>query len=299
MKIEYIRNFIKLYEYHNFSELAKALEISQSTLSHQIAQIEKQLGDIKLIHRTTRKFELTEEGKIFLDSAKKIIDLFDGCVQEIKRFSEDKKQEVVIKITASTLPGSQILPKYIANFRNENPTVKFKIIINNSQKSINLLMDSKSDFAAIGSFMDYTREDFDYIKIGEEKLVFISSPNHELISSAEPPINVNNLLKFPYINREKGSGTRDIIEQQFNLYNRLNFSFEINDNDSIISAVSGSNNIAILSETIAMKAQDAGLIKILKIKEFPYVAKRDIFLIKNKGQILSKLKQKFWKYFET
>ena len=79
----------------------------------------------------------------------------------------------------------------------------------------------------------------------------------------------------------------------------MNFSLEINDNDSIISAVSESDNIAILSEIIAIKAQDAGLIKILEIKEYADIAKRDIFLIKKKGQMLSKLKQKFWEYLET
>ena len=299
MKIEFIRNFIKLNEYKNFSELAKSLAISQSTLSHQISQIEKHIGDIKLINRTTRTFELTGEGHIFLLSAIKIIELYDSCIQEIKRYTEDKAEEVLFKITASTLPGSHILPKFIANFRNENPNVKFEITINNSQKSIELLLNHEADFAAVGSFMDRSQTEFDTVKIGEEKLVFICSPNLELISSGNLSVSIDDLLKLPYISREKGSGTRDILEQQFKDHDRLNVSLEINDNDSIISAVSGSNNIAILSEIIAMKAQDAGLITILTVKEYPTIAKRDIFLIKKKGQVLSKMKQKFWDNLET
>ncbi|MHA1488656.1 MAG: hypothetical protein ACTSRI_03255 [Promethearchaeota archaeon] len=42
-------------------------------------------------------------------------------------------------MTASTYPGSHILPKFIANFREKNPNVNFKILINNSQESIILL----------------------------------------------------------------------------------------------------------------------------------------------------------------
>jgi DNA-binding transcriptional LysR family regulator len=299
MNIDFLRNFIKLYEYKNFSELAKALNISQSTLSHQISQIEKQLGEIKLINRTTRSFELTEEGNIFLDFTRKIIDLYDSCLHEIKLNYENKTEAANINITASTLPGSHILPKFLANFKNENPNVNFKIGINNSLRSINNLIDEEADFAAIGSFMDKDQVDFDIIKIGEENLVFICSPNHALIKSGKKSFNSSELIKFPFISREKGSGTRDIIEQQFNQYKKLNISLEINDNDSIISAVSESNNIAIISEIIAKKAQDAGLIKILEIEDYSVIANRDIFLIKKKGRNLSNLKQKFWDYLQS
>ncbi|MHA1641732.1 MAG: LysR family transcriptional regulator, partial [Promethearchaeota archaeon] len=69
MNIEYIKNFVKLAEYKSFSKLAKDLPITQSTLSHQISQLEKSL-DLVLINRTTKKFELTEAGKIFLKYAR-------------------------------------------------------------------------------------------------------------------------------------------------------------------------------------------------------------------------------------
>ena len=299
MKIEFIKNFIKLNKFKNFSKLAKNLEISQSTLSHQISQIEKQLGDIKLIERTTRSFRLTEEGEIFLGFAEKIIDLYDSCIYEIKRHKEDKTEEVVIKITASTLPGSHIIPKFITDFKSKNPTVNFKIMINNSLKSINKLIEADVDFAAIGSFMDKEQDMFDSIKIGEENLVFMCSPNHDLLVDGNGTVDLSNLLKYPFINREEGSGTRNIVIQQFDRYDELNMNLEINDNDSIISAVSGSNNIAILSEIIAKKARDAGLIEILQIEGYPIIAKRDIYLIKKKGQELSEMKQQFWNYLKS
>ncbi|GAH85631.1 unnamed protein product, partial [marine sediment metagenome] len=76
----------------------------------------------------------------------------------------------------------------------------------------------------------------------------------------------------------------------------LDMKLEINDNDSIISAVSGSNYIAILSELIAKKAEDARLIKILDVLEYSVIAKRDIFMIKLKDKKLRNLKKKFWEY---
>ncbi|MHA1491781.1 MAG: LysR substrate-binding domain-containing protein [Promethearchaeota archaeon] len=295
MKIEFLRNFIKLNRYKNFSKLATILSISQSTLSHQISQLEKEFNT-KLINRTTKKFKITESGKILLDYAEKIINLFDSCKQELSKHDKNQIEDIII--TASTYPGSHILPKFIANFRNEHPNVNFKIIINNSQESIDLLSEEMADFAGIGSFMKCNKENFDYIKVGEDNLIFICSPNHDLTKNGKTTISFNELIKFPFIWREKGSGTRDIIKQQFPHYKKLDLKLEINDNDSIISAVSESNYISILSELIAKNAEDAGLIEILKIKEFPVIAKREIYFIKIKNKKLSKLKNYFWEYIE-
>ncbi len=296
MNIDFIRTFIKLSEVKSFSKLANDIEVSQSTLSNRVSQLEKYFG-VKLIDRTTRTFNLTKEGTILLDHATKIIDLMDSCKRELSEYSEVHQEDIII--TASTLPGSHMLPKYIANFREKNPTVHFKILINNSQKSLNLLKKNNADFAGIGSLMNYNINDFDSIKIGEDKLVFICSTVSELIKDGSVQVNFNDLAQFPFINREKGSGTRNIIEQQFPEYKQLDEKLEMNDNDSIISAVSDSKYISIMSETIAKKAEKAGLIKILLLIERPIVAQRDIYLLKLKDSELSKLKKQFWNYIEV
>jgi len=291
MNINFIRTFIKLTEVKSFSKLANDLEISQSTLSNRISQIEKYFG-VKLIDRTTRTFNLTKEGIIFLDHATKIIDLMDTCEQELSEYSKDHQEEIII--TASTLPGSHILPKYIANFREKNPSVHFKILINNSQKSLNILLNKNADFAGIGSFMNQDKNDFDAIKIGEDRLVFICSMDSTLIKNGKIQVSFSDLVHFPLISREEGSGTRNLIKNQFPEYKQLVQKLEMNDNDSIISAVSDSKYISILSETIALKARNAGLIEVLEINEHPIIAKRDIFLLKLKDAELSRLKKQFW-----
>ena len=287
---------MNLTKYQSFSDLARDLSISQSTLSHQISQLEKEFGDIKLIDRTTRKFTLTQQGKIFLKYAEKIIALYDSCKQELAQFTEKQLEDITI--TASTLPGSHMLPKFIANFREKYPSVNFKISINNSHKSIELLKREMADFAGIGSFMNYEKGDFDIIKIGEDQLKFVCSPEHNLIKSTKESVDFNELINYPFIAREKGSGTRNVFEQQFEKYDELNIELEINDNDSIISTVSESNYISILSEHIAKKAADAGLIEILNIEQYPIIAKRDIYFIKLKESKFSGLKKKFWEYLK-
>ena len=291
MNIEYLRNFIKLTRYKSFSKLAKELEISQSTLSHQVSQIEKEFGGVVLIDRTTKKFELTRAGGLLKKHAEQIIDLYDGCKLEISKFRNDMLEDIII--SASTIPGSHVLPKYIADFRNNNQYVNFKIVINNSKKSLENLKNGMANFAGVGSFMGYDMEDFDYFKIGEDELKIICSPNHKLVKDSNL-VTFNELKEFPFVSREKGSGTRDTLEQQFPDYKELNIELEFNDNDSIISTVSESIYLSIMSEITASKAESAGLVKILKVENYPLITKRPLYFVRLKGKELSRLKMEFW-----
>ena len=295
MNIEYLRNFIELTNYKSFSELARDLPISQSTLSHQISQLEKEFGVI-LINRSTKKFEITEAGLIFLDHAKRIISLFDDCVEALLKYSELNYEDIII--SASTTPGSQILPRYIAKYRAKNPNINFKIEINNSRKSIEVIVKKSADFAGIGSFIKYSKDKFDIIKIGEDKLKFICSPNHKLLKKNEGSVEFADLIQYRFVSREKGSGMRNAFESQFPDYKKLKFEYSLNDNDSIISTVSDSDYISIMSEIIADKAEKAGLIRTLDVKDRPIAVKRDLYFIKLKGKELSELKEDFWDYIK-
>lgn len=296
MIIEYLQNFIQLTQYKSFSRLAEEISISQSTLSHRISQLEKELGNITLIERTTKSFELTEMGKVCLNYAKKIVSLFNECKEEINKLSQSYTEEIVI--SASKLPGSQILPKYFAEFKNSNPQVNFEIVISNSRSSINLLRKDLADFAGIGSFMNSNKQDFDSVIIGTDELYFVCSPSHEILKKFGREVSFEIIKKYPFIQREEGSGTRDIFENKFPEHKTVNLTLELNDNDSIITAVSESNYISVLSKDIAKKAKNSGLIEIIKIKEYPIIAKRNLFFIKLKEKKLTDLKANFWEYLK-
>ena len=209
-----------------------------------------------------------------------------------------QKVEDII-INASTIPGSHLLPKYITSFRSEHPNVNFKIIINNSQKSLENLTKSTIDFAGIGSFMNFNEKIFNSIEIGEDNLKFICSPHHKLLKDGNDLVNFKEIMNYPFVLREKGSGMRNTFEQQFLDHKKLKVELEINDNDSIISTVSDSNYISIMSEIMVDKAELAGLVKSLKIKDYPVIAKRQLYFVKLKDKQLSQLKQEFWEEIKS
>ncbi|MDE6158472.1 MAG: LysR family transcriptional regulator, partial [Muribaculaceae bacterium] len=78
MELRQLRYFVKVAETLSFSEAAKALYITQGTLSQQIKQLEAELGT-QLFIRTSRSVCLTETGSVMLPYARRTIADADGC----------------------------------------------------------------------------------------------------------------------------------------------------------------------------------------------------------------------------
>ena len=120
--------------------------------------------------------------------------------------------------------------------------------------------------------------------------------NHELFQNGDNIVSFEDLSKFPFVWREKGSGMRETFKTQFPRYKELNTRLTINDNDSIISTVSESNYISIMSEIITNKLEH--LVKTLDVREFPEVVKRSLYFLKLKNKEFSELKNNFWEYIK-
>jgi len=292
LRIDFLRHFILLTEEKSFSKVSEKIAITQSALTQQISHLEEFFG-CNLIDRTTRTFKLTKQGEILVEYSKKIIMLFDEVHKEITKLSKIFKG--TIKISASTIPGNHILPKFITNFKNNYPDIVINIQIKNSKLSLIDLKNENVDFAAIGSFMKEDRDYFEYFPIFSENLTYICAPNHDLSNINKSNIKFEDLIKYPFISREKGSGTRQFAEEHLERYEELNHRLEMNSNESIISAVSKSENISILGEMSAKKAENAGLIKILKISDIPPL-KRELYFVKRKGIELAKEALEFWNF---
>ncbi len=292
LRIDFLRHFILLAEEKSFSNVADKILITQSALSQQIEHLENYFK-CNLIDRSTRTFKLTKQGEILLKYSKDIVSLFDKSQKEI--FNLSKELVGTISIAASTIPGNHILPKFIADFKNKYANVTINIWIKNSKQSLIDLKKKHVEFAAIGSFIKEDREKFEYFPIFTENLVFICALDHDLVRINKGKVLFEDLIKYPYISREDGSGTKQFAMENLKKYDKLNQLLEMTSNESIISAVSKSNDISIISEMSAKKAEDAKLIKIINISNIPLL-RRKLFFVKNKEIRLNKVAIKFWNF---
>ncbi|MCF2949104.1 LysR family transcriptional regulator [Paraglaciecola aquimarina] len=108
MQWEGINEFVSVAETESFTQTAKILAISTAQVSRQISALEKRLK-VKLFYRTTRKVSLTEEGRIFYQHCRSVLDGLDAAERAITNLQS--KPQGKIRLTASVTYGEQqILP---------------------------------------------------------------------------------------------------------------------------------------------------------------------------------------------
>lgn len=291
MRLDYLKTFLTVARIGSFSIAAKQLRTSQGTVSNHIAALEEYF-DAQLLKRTAKGVEVTAAGAILKEAAEKILQDLENAKTQISLTKH--KLTGVVKIAASTIPEEHLLPSLIAEFQKRNPDIKFKIKAEDSVSSLQSLQANEVDFAAAGSIRGYS-EKFDVIEIGEEQLVLIVPCNHEL--SRRKSVKLEEALKYPYINREEGSGTRAEIEHILESLgipvSKLKTSLELGSTESVITAVSEGRGISIVSSIASKKAQAAGLVTILKLEDAN--STRKLYLLRPKRTLLNAA-EAFWEF---
>ena len=281
----------------SISSAAKILNKSQGAISQQIALLEKEFGNIKLFKRTLKGVELTKEGEILLKASKKIMDDIELARKEIDEIQKTIRGS--LRIAASTIPGEHILPKLLIQFKNKHPSASFEIISSDSYNSILNLLNDKVEIAATGSKFESSLDlkQFEFLEITTEELVVIVSRNHDLAN--KNLVTLNDLLKYPYLSREKTSGTRKEMEKLFKKegfdVEKLFHYIELGSTESIITAVSDGNGWSIISNIAADKAKKANIIEILKLKT-KNPLQRKFYLIRKINAVHSAFLDKFWNF---
>ncbi len=291
IRFDYLKTFLTVARTHNFSAAAKELGTSQGTVSHHVAALEEYF-DAELFKRTANGVEVTAAGLTLKETAEKMLQ----AAQEAKAKISSAKQNLsgTIRIAASTVPEQHLIPSLIAGFQKRHPEVKFKIKAQDSLTSLGSLEADDVDFAAVGTMQGYS-EKFDFVQVGEEELVLIVPCNHELAD--KKTVKLSELAKYPFMSREETSGTRKeverLLEESGFPVERLKMGLELGSTESIITAVSEGRGISVVGSIAAIKAQSAGLVKIVKIKEAKNP--RKLYIVRPKRPLV-KIAEAFWDF---
>ncbi|MDD1779102.1 MAG: LysR family transcriptional regulator [Candidatus Helarchaeota archaeon] len=296
LNIQFLETFIRIAEFGSFSRTASKLNVSQSAVSQQVEVLEKYFG-AELFERSIKGVELTPEGNILLKYSKSIIDNLELAKKEIA--DSLGKIKGVLKISSSTIPGEHILPRFFINFRKEFPEMSYQIEVNDSEISLNKLREGLIDLAAVGSLE--SEKEFDFIVLAEEELVLAVPANHDL--ATKKALDLQEIVKYPYLIREKTSGTRReserILLKAGIEIKKLQIIAELNTTESILTAISEGLGISLISSIAASKFEQTGLIKCIKLPA-KLSAKRKLYLVKQKAEEgkESKLLKTFWEFIK-
>ena len=124
MELRHLRYFVALAECLSFTRAAERVHVTQSTLSHQIRQLEEELGH-PLFDRIGKRVMLTEAGETFLGYASRALREVDHGLSDLMRAGDELSGEVRIGATGTFNIG--FVPECLAMFLERNPTVKVMV----------------------------------------------------------------------------------------------------------------------------------------------------------------------------
>lgn len=278
--------FSKVVEHKSFSKAAEDIFLSQSTVSSHIQALEKTLN-MKLFDRVGREIILTPYGSRLYQWAVKLLLLKDEAMLDLKEGMNELRG--MIRIAASSVPGQFMLPKMIKHFQNQYPNAIFHIEQSYSKVVMDKVLNGAVDVGVLGG--KFENDKLCFIPLLKEKLVLITSNNVEI----NEPVTIQELLKYPFIMRNSGSGT-DAILKQFLKRNdiskeQMNIIAYTESGQTLIQFVMADIGIAITSEIAAKEYAKKQLLKMYEIDGFE--DERYFYLVYNKNKTQSLLSRLF------
>ncbi|GGP58342.1 hypothetical protein GCM10009347_25960 [Shewanella algicola] len=122
-----IQVFQQVAKHQSFSRAADELNLVPSAVSRQISELEKWL-DIRLINRTTRTLNLTDDGHAYLAKMASIM----TQVEDLKSTAQQSQHLTgSIKLTAPMMMGQYVLPNALAEFKRQHPHIQLSLSLVN------------------------------------------------------------------------------------------------------------------------------------------------------------------------
>ncbi len=289
-----LKVFCTVAETKSFSKTSEIIHLTQPAVSLQIQAIEEKY-ETKLFDRSSSTVTLTTAGEILYKYAKEILTLYASAEKAIAKQTGLFKGSLTIG--AGSNIGNYLLPSVITDFRNLHPKIRIYLLVGNSKRVIELLNAGNIDIGLIEG--DVSRQRMSVMNLLSDELLLIVSPGHPWSKRKE--VSISEIVKEPFIFREAGSGTRQIIEKFFSRHgitvHDMKISGILGSTEAIKDAVENGLGVSIISRWAARKESKYGTLRLLSIKEEKIV--RDFSLIVNKNSVSSNSLEEFLKFLKA
>ena len=289
MDIHHLRVFASVFKNRSFSKASEELHLTQPTISNHIKALEDEF-DCKLFDRLGRTILPTKEAEVLYSHSMELIESTNNLREAVGLMKKDISGKLIIG--ASTIPGVYLLPGFMSEFRKKFPSISFQILISDSKGIIENISRHELLLGIVGAKLG--NEHIKYMPFIEDELIAVSSPH----ISKNRMITLQELLKFPMVLREEGSGTRKETEKflankGISLEN-VHISGVFGSTDAIKQAVKAGLGVSILSK---FSVADELKYKILEeIKLTDIQMKRRFYIVTHKKRTLPRLYETFLNY---
>lgn len=207
-KLEHYRVFCKVVQNKSFSKAAQDLFLSQPAVSQAVHQLEEQLGT-QLLLRSSKKVELTAEGKLLYEYASSALGLLESAEHQLGGLHELKVGQ--LRLAAGDITARHLLLPALEHFHQLYPQVHLSIFNRTSMGSLELLRAGRIDAA----FLNLPIED-DRITVHWERPIHdIFVAGEKFSSLKEKTLTLRELAAQPLIMLEEKANSRLYVQRFF------------------------------------------------------------------------------------
>lgn len=293
MDFRQLETFIEVVNRKSFSKAAQKLFLTQPTVTSHIQNLENELGTV-LLNRSGKNITLTEAGNLLYEYALNIINMRDMAQFDLSAYKG--KIQGHLEISSSSIPRHYILPNLLKSFTDKYPGVTFTVTDFDSRKVVESIIDGVTDFGIIGA--KFNSSQLEYIDLIEDEIFAVVPNNKDFPWEKYYEHDFSFLLNNKIILREKGSGTRDLLEKGLKKINTdvnsLNIVAYISDIEAIKKYIELGMGISFISKRAITREMNMGLLKPYKIKNLDL--RRKFYFVYHKKRQLSPLSKTFRDY---
>jgi len=250
----------------NFSKAAEENFITQSAVSRIIKNLEEELG-VQLVNRQRGAVSLTSIGRAFERRAREILDIHDAARKEVDELANSVKG--VLSVGTSTTLARYVFPEILFAFQQKYPRIHIEHRVTNTRGILKALIEGEIEVGMVEDRVFYPGVLTE--KLCEDELVLIVGKGHPWTKKRR--ITREELIKEPFIRREKGSGTRHMMENRLREMKirptDLNIVMTSAATDLIISAVERGIGAACVSKWAIREKIRQGTLKTVEICDEP------------------------------
>ena len=294
MDLRRLEIFLKVAELGSFSRAADALFLTQPTVSEHVRALEDELG-VQLLDRLGRGTSPTRAGALLIGYARRLLALSREARQAIEQFQGRVSGELVLG--GSTIPGEYVLPALIGAFRGKYPDVSISLRIGASRQVQEWVEQGHVEIGVVGALP--ASRTLETRQLMADDLVLVVPPEHAWV--ARKTVTVEDVKREPLILRERGSGSRETLEQALKEVGLELTAFhvvgEIASTQAVKQAVRAGLGLSFVSHRAVEDECRAGLLACVKVSNLN--VSRAFHIVTHRDRSRSPLAQAFLAFVES
>ncbi|HEX8601066.1 MAG TPA: LysR family transcriptional regulator [Pseudoduganella sp.] len=259
-----LKTFEAVARHLSFSRAAEEMHLTQPAISTQIRTLEAHAG-ATLFEQLGKKTYLTQAGAELLPFCRAIIGQFEEAEAAMAQHRGIAGGRLNVAVISA---GDYFFPQLMVAFARRHPGVQLNLTVHNREELLGQLSANRTDLAVM--VRPPPPHEMQNDAFAPHPYVIVAAPQHPLAAPGRGPVAMHELLRHPFVVRERGSDTWHSMEEAFGAHlAALQVAMEIKSTETIKQAVIAGIGLGFLSAHTIGREVAAGSLVVLEAECFP------------------------------